>query len=216
MPVIADITVPADAFELGRVLQDFRGVEVELERIVPLRETIIPLFWVSGTEPGEVEDTLAENAETKSVTRLTTTDDKTLFEVQWSEQTDGIVEALIDTGGKILEATGTAETWDFRIRFGDHAQLSAFNQALTDDGVPITLRHLYNPSPPEETSTLSHEQRDALATAYRRGFFEVPRDVTLAELAEEMGISDTALSQRMRRGLAITVEQVVFSESPPE
>lgn len=56
MTVIADITVPADSFELGRVLQDFPTVEIELERIVPLQETSIPLLWISGTDTGEVEE----------------------------------------------------------------------------------------------------------------------------------------------------------------
>ncbi|MFC7045214.1 helix-turn-helix domain-containing protein [Halobacteriaceae archaeon GCM10025711] len=213
MTVIADITIPADSFELGRALRDFPNVEIELERIVPLRETIIPLFWVSGTDTAAVEETLEANPQTKSVTQLTKTDEKTLFEVRWSDEINGIVEALIDTRGKILEATGTAETWDFRIRFEAHEQLSAFNVALTDGGIPVTLRHLYNPTPPEEVSTLSDEQREALVVAYRHGFFEVPRRITLAGLAERMNISDTALSQRMRRALAIVVERSVISES---
>ncbi|MDS0478585.1 helix-turn-helix domain-containing protein [Natrinema sp. 1APR25-10V2] len=213
MTVIADITVPADAFELGRVLQDFPNVEVELERIVPLQESIIPLFWISGTDTVEIEAALTENQHTTSVTQLTTANDETLFEVRWTDQINGIVEALIDTRAKILEASGEAETWDFRLRFETREQLSDLNMSLTDAGIPVTLRHIYNPSVPEDASTLSEEQREALLQAYRRGFFEIPRGVTLAELAEEMGISDSALSQRMRRGLAVAVEQVVVSEA---
>ncbi len=215
MTVIADITVPADAFELGRVLQEFPDVEIELERIVPLQESIIPLFWVSGTDTADIEAALTENQHTESVAQLTTTDDKTLFEVHWSTEINGIIEALIDTRAKILEAIGEAETWDFRLRFSDHEQLSEFNIALTEDGIPVTLRHLYNPTPPEETSTLSDEQREAIVMAYQHGFFEVPRGITLTELAENMEISDSALSQRMRRALAIVVEQADVSESIP-
>ncbi|MFC7133205.1 helix-turn-helix domain-containing protein [Salinibaculum marinum] len=196
-------------------MQDFPNVEIELERIVPLRETIIPLFWVSGTDTGEVAEVLAGNPQTKTVTQLTKTDDKTLFEVHWSDEINGIVEALIETHGKILEATGAAETWDFRLRFEAHEHLSEFNVALTDDGIPVTLRHLYNPTPPDEVAELSDEQRDALVTAYERGFFEIPRRVTLTELAESMDISDSALSQRLRRALASVVRQSVIAESSP-
>lgn len=213
MTVIADITVPADSFELGRILQDFSNVEIELERIVPLQETIIPLFWISGIDIAEAEETLNENPRTRSVTQLTETDDKTLFEVHWSDEINGIVEALIDTRGKILEATGSADTWNFRLRFEAHEQLSKFNMALTNDGIPVTLRHLYNPTLPEEASTLSDEQREALVLAYRRGFFEVPRGITLSDLAESMDISDSALSQRMRRALDIVVKRSVILES---
>jgi predicted DNA binding protein len=212
MTVIADITVPADAFELGRVLREFPDVAVELERVVPLQGGVIPLFWVSGCDTTAVETALAESDHTKSVTQLTTTDEETLFEVRWTDQVDGIVRALIETRAKVLEATGEAEQWDFRLRFEAREQLAELNGALTDAGIPVTLRHIYNPSVPEDASALSAEQREALLLAYRRGFFEVPRKVTLAELASEMGISDSALSQRMRRGLAVAVEQVVVSE----
>lgn len=213
MTVIADITVPADAFELGRVMQDFPDVGVELERVVPLQETVIPLFWVSGTDIAEIETALTENQHTENVRQLTTTNGRTLFEVRWTDEINGIVAALIDSRAKILEARGQAEAWDFRLRFEARDQLSELNMALTDEGLPVTLRHIYNPSLPDETATLSEEQREALLKAYQRGFFEVPRRVTLAELAREMEISDSALSQRMRRGLAVTVEQVVVSDS---
>lgn len=215
MTVIADITVPADAFELGRVLQDFPEVVIELERIVPLQETIIPLFWISGTDCADIEAALGKSPQTKSVRQLTTTNEKTLFEVHWSSEINGIVAALVETRAKILEATGKAETWDFRLRFGTHEQLSEFNMALTNQGIPVTLRHLYNPSPPEETETLSDEQYEALTMAYQRGFFEVPRRITLTDLAEDMEISDSALSQRMRRALAIVVERIVHADTSP-
>ena len=146
MTVIADISVPADAFEMGRVFVDFPTVEVELERVVPLQETIMPLFWVSGSDAAAIEAALDGNPHAKQLRQLTTTDEKTLFEVRWTDQGDGMVGAFIDTRARILEATGGAETWDFRLRFETHDQL--------------------------------------------------------AELAQEMDISDSARSQRMRRGLA--------------
>ena len=44
--IITDVRVPADQFPLGRILQAYPDVEIELERIVPTRDEIIPLFWV--------------------------------------------------------------------------------------------------------------------------------------------------------------------------
>lgn len=213
MPVIADITVPADAFALGRVLEDVPEAAIELERIVPLQEAIIPLFWVSGTDPDTIEATLRAEPKVETVEQLTTTDDETLFEVHWGPDIDGMVQALVDTRAKILEATGTAETWDFRLRFDAHEDLSAFNVALTEDGIPITLRHIYNPSPPAaEGSRLSTVHRETLLNAYRHGYFEVPRRTTLTELAAIEGVSDTALSQRIRRGLDTLIEHTLLSD----
>lgn len=209
MTVIADITVPADVFPLGRILDDVPDVEIELERIVPLQEAIIPLFWITNGETAEIETILQDHHGTETVKELTSTEERTLFEVHWSSEINGLIRALIDTRAKILEATGTADSWDFRLRFSAHEDLSAFNMALTEDGIPVTLRHIYNPTLPEESS-LSSEQRDALLTAHRQGYFEVPRRTTLTELADTVEISDSALSQRIRRATDTLVEQTLL------
>lgn len=79
----------------------------------------------------------------------------------------------------------------------------------------MTLRHIYNPTIPDEESTLSPQQRDALLTAYRQGYFEVPRRTTLSELADTVEISDSALSQRLRRGTGALVEQTLLADDHP-
>jgi len=91
MVVIADITVPADTFPLGRILDEYPAVEIELERIVPLREAIVPLFWIAGTEPEVIETSLLEHSKTEAVEILTTKDDETLFEVHWSADINGLI-----------------------------------------------------------------------------------------------------------------------------
>ena len=212
MTVIADITVPADSFALGRMLRDIAGIEIELERIVPLQEAVMPLIWISGTDSARVENVLREHPRTQTVEQLTTTKDKMLFEVHWSTEIDGLVGALVDTQGKILEATGTDETWDFRLRFGSHTQLSTFNMALTEDNIPVTLRHIYNPTPREDKPALSAVQQQTLLMAYDKGYFRVPRRTTLSELAESEDISDSALSQRIRRGMAGLIEQMLLKD----
>ena len=39
----------------------------------------------------------------------------------------------------------------------------------------------------------------ALVAAFEAGYYNIPRDVTLEELADELGISHQALSERFRR-----------------
>jgi len=56
-------------------------------------------------------------------------------------------------------------------------------------------------SPEGIESNLTETQRDTLLTALQAGYFDVPRRINLQDLAEQFGISDTALSQRLRRGL---------------
>lgn len=214
MTIIADISLPSTTFPLGRVLQSFPNATAELERVVPLRETIMPLLWVEGGDPEAVESSLRSHSQVKSVDALTTTETETLFEVHWTPAADGLTEALLNTDATVLDARGTAESWDFRLRFGAHEDLSAFNVALTRKGIPVTLRRIYHP-PLEEISPMSPVQRETLLTAYRQGYFQIPRRINQADLAEDLEISDSALSQRIRRAVSKLIEREVLAEDAP-
>ncbi len=212
MTVIADITIPSEEFELGRVFDEHPDITIDLERIVPLGDEVIPLFWVTNGDPEAIESTLLESPHTEIVRDLTDAGERVLFEVRWNLDIDGIIQPLIDTNARVLEAIGNAEEWEFRIRFSTQEDLNEFNQTATNKGIPVTLRHLYNPVAPEEQSPMSDEQREVITAAYRRGYFDVPRSVTAADLAEEFDVSDSAVSQRLRRGLSTLVRETMIPE----
>lgn len=50
-------------------------------------------------------------------------------------------------------------------------------------------------------SVLTPPQRETLKLAYERGYYEIPRGASLMELAGELGVSDQACSERLRRGV---------------
>jgi hypothetical protein len=210
--IIADITIPTDSFALGQILDEFPEVSIRLERIVPLQSEIVPLFWVSDGEEATIKATLEEHPHTNIVQSLTTAENEELFEVRWEPDINGLIGAMIETNARLLEAEGTADNWEFRLRLPSHDALTMFNQAVTDAGIPVTLRRLYNPTLPEqETASPSAKQRAAIEAAYHQGYFEVPREHTVAELADMLEISDQAYSQRLRRGLATLVAETLLT-----
>ncbi|MFC7157751.1 helix-turn-helix domain-containing protein [Halomarina halobia] len=52
---------------------------------------------------------------------------------------------------------------------------------------------------------LTEEQYEALTEAAKQGYFEVPRDIQLGKLADELSISHQALSERIRRAMLALV-----------
>ena len=56
------------------------------------------------------------------------------------------------------------------------------------------------------------EQRDLLESAAREGYFKVPREITLVELADRSGISDQEASEQIRRRLDALVHESVLDE----
>jgi predicted DNA binding protein len=210
---ITDIRVPAGSFPLGRILQQYPDIEIELERIVPTQASIIPLFWVqTGTEK-EVEKTLRDDPLVDELVQLTRTPDRVLYSVNWSPDVNSLVQTLIDLGIEVLTAEGTANFWEFRLQFSNREQLAGFRRRCAEEDIPIELLRVYNPMMPQEVGPLSPAQNDALSTAYENGYWDVPRGINQQELADIIGISDNAMSQRLRRGVKVAVAELLYGSS---
>lgn len=207
--VITDISVPAGAFALGRLLEDYAAVELELERVVPTQHGIIPLLWVKGIDPAPVRETLVADPIVDEARILTETGGRTLLEVHWSPDVDSVVQPIIETDARLLLAQGTADKWDLRLQFNSREDLVRFRELARDHGVELHLKRLFNPTWPEPGQDLTPEQKDVILTAFENGYFEVPREKTLTEIADLIGISANSASQRLRRGLSKVVREML-------
>ncbi|WP_192498432.1 helix-turn-helix domain-containing protein [Halorussus halophilus] len=212
MVVILDVSIPADQFALGRVFEDQPDVEVELEKVVPLGKGIMPLFWISGADPEQIEASLRDDPLTNDVTILAEEGDRTLYQLDWAPEINSIIQPLVQTDGRVLEAEGNAEEWEFRLRFHDRDRVAAFRQECRDHSLDVEILRLYNPEFPHENGILTDEQTEAILTAYEEGYWEVPRDTTLSELATELDISDNSVSQRIRRGISTLVRETLVTD----
>jgi hypothetical protein len=209
---VADISVEADRFEFGRVLGD--DFELELERVVPFsRDELTQLVWVVEGDPDTFETTIDGYSCAEIVQRLANRGGRSLFEVEWTAEMGAFLTALVEHDVYVLGGTYSDGTWDFRLRFVDRDELVECYERLTAKHVPVTLNRLYNPGPGTETpETMTDRQRETVRRAYERGYFEVPRRVTIQELADDEGVSDSAFSQRLRRSLESLIEESFSSE----
>lgn len=62
--------------------------------------------------------------------------------------------------------------------------------------ISVTIKQIGQYCP---ETLLSHRQSEILIQALKKGFFESPRKITLSSLANELGLSATALSENLRR-----------------
>ena len=138
--------------------------------------------------------------------------DRALFRVEWVPDINGLVQSIIEHEAAILEALGTNDRWEFQLRFPDGADVSSFQAALTEADVDFDLRRMYNPDDPETgVRDLTPAQRETLMMALEGGYFAIPRETNLLEIADDLDISDQAVNERMRRGMA---KLVVTSLTP--
>jgi hypothetical protein len=210
---IADVSLPSSSGPLGGVLDVHPRVEVEIERLVRLGDRMRPLFWVDDRESDAVERTLGDDDDVERVRRLTKVDARALFEIEWTPGETGFFAAVDESDADVLCAEGTADVWDVRLQFEGRRNFLRFRELCREWDLSLTLRRLYDPSLPKgDDGRMSSEQYEAVVTAFNRGYFQVPRDTSMRSLADEFGISDSAFSQRLRRGIGALVDEVIVHD----
>ncbi|WP_254272491.1 helix-turn-helix domain-containing protein [Haloarcula marina] len=203
MATEATFTVPSDQFPLGTVFDQLPNVRVELERIVPAQNVVIPYFWVRGTEVTDIEGEFTEHPGVKSIRLVDSVDDEYLLRVEWAIDYDDVLTVLAETGVPLIEAIGTNHQWTFEVRGDDRSDIVDFQRRCRELDIPITMTALHALTPVETTTEagLTDTQLEALVLAYQRGYYESPRQVTLEALGEELGISQQAVGSRLRGGI---------------
>ncbi|WP_158058010.1 helix-turn-helix domain-containing protein [Halorussus halophilus] len=211
--VAADITIPADSFQLGRVVAgtDYR---IELTQFVPTGSTFVPYFWADAPDLAAFEDAVENEDRVASLERVDVGTSGTLYRIEWETEIDGLLKEIDDQDLHIKEAMGTEETWRFELRGRDHETLSSFQQFLNECDVPNTVERVWNPNESRNNPYgMTAKQREALELAFEEGYFAVPRETSLSELAEKMGITRQSFSRRIARGVNTLLSNSIMAES---
>ncbi|UPW02209.1 helix-turn-helix domain-containing protein [Halorussus gelatinilyticus] len=215
MSVIAEFTTPAEEFTLGDALAAHPDVRVELEKVVPTRKEVVPFFWARGRNLDAFAETVRQQSGVETLEQVEGMDDRILYRVDWTDATSDLGRVLRTGDATVLEASGQDDTWHFELRFTDHDGVRSFQTECVDNDVALELRRLHSLSEvgTEGSYDLTPEQRETLLTALERGYFEEPRDITLEQLADELGLSPTAVSGRMRRAEAKLISRTLVTET---
>lgn len=202
MTVIADLSVPSEGFVLGETMQAVSAEHIEIEQLVPLNGVTLPYFWLEKADADASETALDEESAVRTVTQVDELDDRVLLRIDWTEDVDSFLENLVDYEAAVLEAVGDHDEWQFQLRFPSYEVLSTFYRACIEDGLAMELQRVHTPVEAASRSRygLTANQRETLTRAYEDGYYSVPRKTSIRKLGEELGISDSAVSQRLRRG----------------
>ncbi|AGB30861.1 Bacterio-opsin activator HTH domain protein [Natrinema pellirubrum DSM 15624] len=199
---------------LGPTLDALPSLEVALERqyaLDPARP--IAFCWTRCRNRKRLERALAADPTVARFDRIASGDDRDRYRLQRSEtNVVGAYRQWVAAGGELLECRGADGRWNVEMRFPDRTSFGRYHDFLVDEGVSVELRRLAETDARSRRAgdpTLTDRQREALALAHERGFFEVPRETDLAEIAAQLEISNQAVSERLRRGQARLVESHV-------
>ncbi len=216
MSVIASVEIPAEEFLLDAPLDPERDVELTVETMVPTGEDVVPYLWVPSHLERALLEVLRDRRNVTTVSVVDEVDGYALVRIEWDGHANGVLTSIQQTDAIVTAAVGTGERWTFRLRFPSYEDLSTFYTTCLDHDVPVELVQLHEAVGPDADHRfgLTRPQREIVVAAYEAGYFDVPRKTTLVELGERLEISDSAVSQRLRRGLASLIDATLLVDSP--
>lgn len=202
MGIIVEFSVSPKDFKLGGMLCLDTNTKVRVEQLVPMGDKVMPFSWVSG-DLGSFEENI-ENEMGYEVVLDDEENDRRLYRLEWDVEHDDLIQAIIEFDGAVLDAEGTHRNWDFRIRFREREKLSEFKRYCDENGVHIKIKRIYNPIEVSGDSRtgMTSVQAKTLVDALESGYFDIPRKTSLVKLSESYGVSDQAVSERIRRATA--------------
>lgn len=215
MSVIVELSVDDEEFILGAVLAEPPDMHIELERVVPTGESVVPFLWVAGDDYEPFEARVRESESIESFSALDCLDDRVLYRIEWRDEPHELLYGIKQSDGVVLEAHGN-DGWLFRLRFPNHHAVSLFYNYCMEHDIGIHITRSYTLTESTEFGHrfgLSNEQREALVLGLEHGYFDTPSQVSLDELAGELDISQQAMSNRIRLGTKKVLSEALLSAS---
>jgi len=201
MATVMEFTSPAAEFPLGSVFETVPTVTVELERLIPHETLVIPYFWVRGAEVEDIEAVFEAHAGVRDIRLIDSVENEYLLRAGWDREYVGVLNALAEASLAVLTGVGTQDGWKFEVRGESREDISEFREFCLREEIPIEITAVHALLPiQDEGYQLTDAQREALVAAYESGYFNSPREASLEDVAEGLGITQQSLSSRLRRG----------------
>lgn len=211
MPIVAELRLSAPDLFLGAASRATPDVTVH---VVHQAGVAGLLFSAIGEDLDAFERALA-NDPTIEDHRIVSDVDGGRFYVGNVALERPFFSGLAVTEGIVIMENELVEgEWTLRLQLPDRESLARLVEFSREHDIAMSVDRLYVEDPSGDAGRfgLTPAQRDALLAAKEHGYFEDPRDVTLEELADELGVSSTALGRRMRRAISALVERTLESE----
>lgn len=218
MSTIAEIRIPAEEFALHETLGTVSALEFETVRVVAHEpDRVLPLVWAQTDDTDALADALADDPSVENARLLADLASEQLYRMDWVANIRTVVYALLEHDGTVLNASGQSDGWHLRILFPDRDSLSATHDFATEDNLTFSLQNVFDLNEGRGRQfNLTEHQHETLLTAYTHGYYDIPQNVTMNELADELGISTQAASQRLHRAYSNLIENALTIGHPTD
>jgi predicted DNA binding protein len=175
------------------------------------------LLWAEGGDFEAFEDGAADDPTVSEFSPVVEVGPRRLYKTDLSEagRRKSVYPLVVEQGSILRHVTATREGWEFRVTFPDKDAFGRFYDFCRSNELGCDVYRFYeergNPDAPR--FGLTDAQRETLVTAVDCGYLEIPRESSLADLGRHFDISETAASERFRRGVKRLVETTVYADA---
>lgn len=200
MAAIIQLRVPATGMTLGATVASVPGVAMEVEQFANDADGARrPLVWIQAESFDDVDDALAGDPTVAEHSAVSEVGDRRLYELAWTDPEGSVFATLGEFGGHPRSAVLSGDEWAIEVLFPTREQLSRMYDSRANDGIGMTVDSIYELSDSTPVQALTDSQRRTLESALSGGYYEIPRETSLTDLSDEIGVSHQALSERLRR-----------------
>jgi len=201
------MALPGDVW-VAEVSREFPEATFRLLTGVPMGDRSLELGDVLAEDPGRAVEAVRSHPDVHEYELLYADEgraiaqyrasEQRLYEFLWDSSLPPEFPVVIEDGAVEFDLTATRE------------QFEAFGAALDDTGFRYELLSVVQAEGDEDL--LTDRQREFLEAALRQGYFAVPRDCTLAELAETLDVDKSTASETIRRGTERVVDWFLLGQ----
>lgn len=203
MSIISEFRFKSSGYVLSETLSEMPAVRLDFVQELALDPQRPYLwFWAYNCDMAAFEDAMQRDETVAEVVSYTETDNHTLYRIHVGDDVEIVNYPMwIEVGAELIDGGYEDDWWYSSVRLPNRDALTQVEEWFNSHEVQFELSGVYtSESRRGIASHLTEEQREALRVAIDKGYFDVPRNGTLGDVASELDISTQAASERLRRG----------------
>lgn len=201
MATVAVVTIPADEMALSDTLGQLPECHFRVEETAFTDTDDFVHLWITCDDCSSIGGVLDADSSVRDHSIVKEAGAEQLYRVELTDRMLLPREVIHRVDGTISEAYGHDGEWTLEVRFADREAVSKTAEQFDRFDVEATYESIteLDQDAGELPNRVTGRQREVLRTAIDEGYYEIPRQVTLEELAEELDVSHQALSECLRR-----------------
>lgn len=211
---IAEIKLSHPELALAHTIRKLPDMAIHLDyQMIADPDTYYLFFEVSGGDFDEFEAAVDDDPTVTDSTVIIESDEFRVYRMRLLAIERLVLPKAAELGMRVLHAE-SGGGWRVKLEVPDSELLQQFRSYCAEREVEFTVRRVYRSDTGGgiDKFGLTSTQRETLVAAYRAGYFHEPRDASLQEVADRLGISSSAASGRVRRALDALIANTLVAE----